>query len=163
MQQGNGNKIRTLQKKLDQWKFADEKFIPVKLKSLSNNLIHIISWLDIILDTLIGIYLTEGLKEKLTSEERLEIVSKSNTLISPMNFKKKLDCATNLKLISTGFGTKVNRAIELKNAFSHPHIEKYFLKIQKLQSNKVELEKEMENLNSITEDIDALKQGQINF
>ena len=80
-----------------------------------------------------------------------------------MNFKKKLDCATNLKLISTGFGTKVNRAIELKNAFSHPHIEKYFLKIQKLQSNKVELEKEMENLNSITEDIDALKQGQINF
>jgi len=88
MQQGNGNKIRTLQKKLDQWKFADEKFIPVKLKSLSNNLIHIISWLDIILDTLIGIYLTEGLKEKLTSEERLEIVSKSNTLISPMNFKK---------------------------------------------------------------------------
>jgi hypothetical protein len=159
----NDDKIKTLQSKLDEWKFVDEEFIPDELKQFSYSLVHICSWLDITLDTLIGLYLTEKLKSKLTDEERLEVVSRLDVIISPMNFSKKLEYTKNIGLINVIFFTKVKRVIDLKNAFSHPHINKYFLKIQKLQKNGAELEKEMENLIDVTEYFDALKRGQINF
>lgn len=159
MSQSMDVKIKTLQVKLDGWKFIDEKFIPEDLRPFAYNVIHLASWLDILLDTLIGLGLTMEIKDKLTEEDRMTILQKSNIIVTPLNFERKLNLAKDLKVVSGEFVTKITKVMNLKNAFSHPQVERYSKKISEL-ADKNKLFEEMKNLYSVIEDIESLKAGE---